>query len=35
LQIDAVGPDENVHVLCPLSTIEDVTGQLEENAPGA
>jgi len=35
LQIDAVSLDENVHVLCPLSTIEDVTGQLEENAPGA
>jgi hypothetical protein len=35
LQIDVVAPDENVHILCPLSTIEDVTSQLVENAPGA
>ena len=35
LQIDVDAPDEKVHVLCPLLTIEDVTGQLEEHAPGA
>jgi hypothetical protein len=35
LQIDVEEPDENVHLLVPLSTLEDVTGQLEENAPGA
>jgi len=35
LQIDVDAPDEKVHVLCPLSTIEDVTGHLEEHAPGA
>ncbi len=35
LQIDVDAPDEKVHVLCPLSTIEDVTSRLEEHAPGA
>ncbi len=35
LQIDVDAPDERVHVLCPLSAIEDVAGQLEEHAPGA
>ncbi len=35
LQIDVDTPDEKVHVLCPLSTIEDVTSQLEEHGPGA
>jgi len=35
LQIDVDAPDEKVHVLCPLSAIEDVAGQLEEHAPGA
>jgi hypothetical protein len=35
LQIDVDAPDQKVHVLCPLSTIEDVTSQLEEHAPGA
>jgi len=35
LQIDVDSPDEKVHVLCPLSTIEDVTSQLEERAPAA
>jgi hypothetical protein len=35
LQIDVEAPDEKVHVLCPLSTIEDVTLQLEEHASGA
>jgi hypothetical protein len=35
LQIDVDAPDEKVHVLCPLSAIEDVTSQLEEYSPGA
>ena len=35
LQIDVDAPDQKVHVLCPLSAIEDVTSQLEEYAPGA
>ena len=35
LQIDVDAPDQKVHVLCPLSTIEDVTSQLEERGPAA
>jgi hypothetical protein len=35
IQIDVDTPDEKVHVLCPLSTIEDVTVQLEEHGSGA
>lgn len=35
LQIDVDAPDEKVHVLCPLSTIEDVTIQFEEHGPAA
>src|SRR4029077_14352520 len=35
LQIDVDAPDQMVHVLCPSSTIEDVTSQLEDRAPGA
>jgi len=35
LQIDVDAPNEKVHVLCPLSTIEDVTSQLEDQAPAA
>jgi hypothetical protein len=35
LQIDVDTPEENVHVLCPLATIEDVTRQLEVHAPAA
>jgi hypothetical protein len=35
LQIDVLGPDENVHLLVPLSTIDDVAEQLESSAPGA
>ncbi len=35
LQIDVDAPNQKVHVLCPLSTIEDVTSQLEEHGPGA
>lgn len=35
LQIDVDAPDEKVHVLVPLSTMDDVVGQLGDNAPGA
>ena len=35
LQIDVDTPNEKAHILCPLSTIEDVTGELEEHVPGA
>jgi hypothetical protein len=35
LQIDVDAPDQNVHLLVPLSTIDDLVGQLEANAPGA
>ncbi len=35
LQIDVDDRNEKVHVLCPLSTIEDVTIQLEDHASGA
>jgi len=35
LQIDVDAPDEKVHLLCPLSALEDVTSQLEERSPAA
>jgi hypothetical protein len=35
LQIDVKDPGETVHVLVPLSTLNDVTAQLESNAPGS
>ncbi len=35
LQIDVEAPDQNVHLLVPLSTVDDVVGQLEASAPGA
>lgn len=35
LQIDVVEPGENVHLLFPLAMLDDVTSQLEANAPGA
>jgi len=35
IQIDVDAPDEKVHILCPLSTIEDVTVQMEEHGSGA
>ena len=35
LQIDVDTPDEKVHLLCPLSTLDDVTSQLEEHTSGA
>ncbi len=33
--IDVSEPGEEVHVACPLATINDVAGQLESYAPGA
>ncbi len=35
LQIDVDDPDENVHLLVPLNTLDDVVGQIEESEPGA
>ena len=35
LQIDVKDPGEEVHLLIPLSTIDDVTRQIEASAPGA
>ena len=35
LQVDVDSPDEHVHLRVPLSTLDDVVGQLEESAPGA
>ena len=35
LQIDVDDPNEKVHVLVPLSTVDDVVGQLGDSAPGA
>jgi hypothetical protein len=35
LQIDVDTPDEKVHVMVPLSTVNDVVGQLEDSAPRA
>ena len=35
LQIEVHDSGENVHLLVPLSTLDDVVGQIEENAPGA
>ncbi|MGB2900392.1 MAG: hypothetical protein WBB89_14075 [Candidatus Acidiferrum sp.] len=35
LQIDVEAPDEQVHLLVPLSTLDNVTRQLEDSAPSA
>lgn len=35
LQIDVDDPGEQVHIVCPLDTIEDVTSELVARAPGA
>lgn len=35
LQIDVDDPDEKVHLLVPLSTVDDVVGQIQDSAPGA
>jgi hypothetical protein len=34
LVIDVDAPDEQVHVACPLATLEDVASELEHDAPG-
>jgi hypothetical protein len=35
LQVDVDSPDEHVHLRVPLSTLDDVVGQLEESTPTA
>ena len=35
LQIDDTEPGQEVHLLIPLSTLDDVTSQIESSAPGA
>lgn len=35
LQIDVDEPGEQVHLLVPLSALDDVADQIESNAPGA
>jgi hypothetical protein len=31
LQIDVHGSDDNVHILCPLATLQDIADQLESH----
>jgi hypothetical protein len=35
IKIDVSDPEEQVHVLCPLETIEDVTQEIAENRTGS
>jgi len=35
LQIDVHEPGESVHVAFPIATLEEISGQLTENIPGA
>jgi hypothetical protein len=35
LQIDVTDSSEDVHLLVPLETLDDVTSQIEANSPGA
>jgi hypothetical protein len=35
LQIDVHEPGESVHVAFPIATLEEISGQLAENIPGA
>jgi hypothetical protein len=35
LKIDVTDADEDVHIVCPLATIEDITQQIGEAGPGA
>lgn len=35
LEIDVQDPGENVHLLVPLSTLDDVAREIEASAPGA
>ena len=34
LHVDAVGEDQNVHIVIPAATLRDVADRLEETAPG-
>lgn len=33
LQVDVEAPEQNVHVLCPLVVIEDISRQVEDRTP--
>lgn len=35
LQVDVHGPDQDVHVACPIDTLEDLSGELADHLPGA
>jgi hypothetical protein len=35
LRIDVQEPGEEVHIACPIETIDDLIGQLRTNRPGA
>jgi hypothetical protein len=35
LQVDVTGPEESVHVACPIATIEDLAEEFAANRPGA
>ena len=35
LQVDVHEPGESVHVAFPIATLEEISGQLTENIPGA
>jgi hypothetical protein len=35
IKIDVRDRDEEVHVVCPLATIEDVTTEIANKSPGA
>jgi hypothetical protein len=35
LKIDVTDADEDVHIVCPLATIEDITQQIAAARPGA
>jgi hypothetical protein len=35
IRIDVTDPEETVHVVCPLATIEDITAELGDLRPGA
>src|ERR1700722_5946473 len=35
LKIDVTDAEEDVHIVCPLATIEDITQQIGEAGPGA
>jgi hypothetical protein len=35
LEIDVHNEDQNVHIACPLSTLEELSRELEDNLPAA